>query len=581
MNKNNERSLPTNRSKQEKILLVFLPYWTPYLPPQGITTLKAFLVKHGYNVKTADPNMDVTFRLLYDKYFDTLKENIPYEKRGNYFNIGHDVLYNHMMAHLHSHFLASDESDYTYIQLVRVIIYKTYYVELTDEQISQLNRILDEFYTTLEEYLVDLLEKERPTIFGSTAYYGTLPASLCAFRLVKERYPHIKTAVGGGSFADHLMIGSPNFDRFKEKTKNYIDKVFIGQGQYLFLKWLQGQLDDSRRVYTLKDIGEQTTDISSDADIPDLSDLKPSEYIYMAATGSRSCPFECGFCNVKNFWGKHRIKNPRQTVNEMILQYKKYGIQLFFMYDALLNPYITEFAKEFMKSGVSIYWVGYLKACKQSCDNKNTMLWRRGGFYRARLGVESGSQRVLDLINKGITIDQIKGTISSLAYAGIKTTTYWLIGYPGETDEDFQMTLDIIEELRNDIWEAECNPFNYFYSGQQKQNEWAHKRIPLYPKNASEQLITQTWTLDIEPKREEVYRRMNRFVQHCDRLGIPNPYSIHEIYKADARWKKLHKNAVPSIVELRDTKIYIEENKDVKELIFAQPSAQEDGDFIL
>jgi hypothetical protein len=47
----------------EKILLVFLPFWTPYLPPQGITTLKAFLKKHGYNVKTADPNMDVTFRM--------------------------------------------------------------------------------------------------------------------------------------------------------------------------------------------------------------------------------------------------------------------------------------------------------------------------------------------------------------------------------------------------------------------------------------------------------------------------------------------------------------------------------------
>ncbi len=573
------KDLQKNCLDQVKVLLVFLPYWTPYLPPQGITTLKAFLVRHGYNVKTVDLNMDVTFRLLYEKYFDIMKESIPYKKRGNFFNIGHDVLYNHMMAHLHQD--EKKEYSYTYIQLVKEIIYKTYYTYIDDQQVSQLNKVLDEFFIRLREYLLDLLEEERPTIFGSTAYYGTLPASLFAFRLVKEKYPHIKTVVGGGSFADHLMIDSPNIERFKEKTKDCIDKIFIGQGQFLFLKWLQGELDDSKRVYTLKDVGGQTTDISSDCDIPDLSDLKPQEYIYMAATGSRSCPFECGFCNVKNFWGKHRVKNPKQTVDEMILQYKKYGNQLFFMYDALLNPYITEFAEEFIKSDVSLYYVGYLKACKKACDVKNTMLWRRGGFYRARLGVESGSQRVLDMIDKKITVEQIKGTISSLAYAGIKTTTYWLIGYPGETEEDFRMTMDIVEELRNDIWESECNPFNYFYSGQQQQDEWTNKRMLLFPESATDKLITQTWALDIEPKREEVYRRMNRFAQHCDKLGLPNPYSIHDIYKADERWKKLHKNAVPSIAELRDKNVYIEENKNVKEYIFARSSKQDEGDFIL
>jgi radical SAM superfamily enzyme YgiQ (UPF0313 family) len=558
-----------------KILLAFLPYWTPYLPPQGITTLKAYLTKHGYDVKTVDPNMAVEFRLLYEKYFDNMKEFIPYSKRGNFYNIGHDVLYNHMMAHLHR----DDEQEH--IELVRVIIHKTYYCELTDAQVARLNGVLVEFFDALEEYLVAALEREKPGVFGSTAYYGTLPASLFAFKMIKERYPHIKTAVGGGSFADHLMKGSPNYQRFLEQTAGYIDKIFIGQGQILFLKWLRGELDDSQRVYTLQDIGGQTTDIDSDCDVPDLSDLKPSEYIFMGAAGSRSCPYECGFCNVKNFWGKHRLKDVRQTVNEMIMQYKKYGLQLFFMYDALLNQYITDFAREFIKSDESLYFVGYLKACEEGCDINNTMLWRRGGFYRARLGVESGSQRVLDLIDKRITVEQIRGTITSLAYAGIKTTTYWLIGYPGETEEDFQQTLDIVEELRNDIWESECNPFNYFYSGQQREGDWASRRRLLYPEAAADKLITQTWTLDIEPTREEVYRRMNRFVQHCDKLGIPNPYSIQDIYKADARWKKLHKNAVPSIAELRDTSIYVQECKQIREVSLAKSAAVDAGDFDL
>jgi radical SAM superfamily enzyme YgiQ (UPF0313 family) len=79
------------------------------------------------------------------------------------------------------------------------------------------------------------------------------------------------------------------------------------------------------------------------------------------------------------------------------------------------------------------------------------MLWRRGGFYRARLGIESGSPKILQKMGKNTTIDQIKKALSNLAYARIKTTTYWIVGYPGETEEDFLKTLTLIKELQNEI----------------------------------------------------------------------------------------------------------------------------------
>jgi len=104
-----------NQLSRERILLVFLPFWTPYIPPQGITTLKNYLQKFGYYVRTADPNMDMQFRDCYNEYFRLMKEYIPYEKRGNFFNIGHDVLLNHMMAHVHH----TDEKEY--VKLVKII----------------------------------------------------------------------------------------------------------------------------------------------------------------------------------------------------------------------------------------------------------------------------------------------------------------------------------------------------------------------------------------------------------------------------------------------------------------------------
>ncbi|MCP4146761.1 MAG: hypothetical protein GY757_03330, partial [bacterium] len=166
-------------------------------------------------------------------------------------------------------------------------------------------------------------------------------------------------------------------------------------------------------------------------------------------------------------------------------------------------------------------------------------------------------------------------------YAGIKTTTYWIVGYPGETEEDFRQTLALIEEMKDNIYEADCNPFSYFLTGQVNSQQWRNgeKPIPLYPEEAKNMLISQTWMLDCNPTREETYSRLNRFVQHCKKLEIPNPYSVYEIYNADLRWKNLHRNAVPSIVEFEDRKGNIDENKNIKELLQVRDAAQDEGDF--
>jgi radical SAM superfamily enzyme YgiQ (UPF0313 family) len=185
-------------------------------------------------------------------------------------------------------------------------------------------------------------------------------------------------------------------------------------------------------------------------------------------------------------------------------------------------------------------------------------------------------------MKKNITVHQVKSAVSSLAFAGIQTTTYWIIGYPGETEADFQQTLDLIEELKDDIYEAECRPFYYYLTGQSNSDQWAaeNKSIPLYPGKAEDMLVFQTWLLDSEPSREETYQRVNRFVEHCKKHGVPNPYSLKDIYEADERWKKLHKNAVPSLADLKKKNIPIDECKKVEKLVVMQNAVvNDDGDF--
>jgi radical SAM superfamily enzyme YgiQ (UPF0313 family) len=559
-------------NRKEKILLVLLPFWSPLIPPLGISCLKSFLQKHGCRVTAVDVNGEEQLRELYDKYFDTLRNYVPEDNVGNFYSIGQDILRNHMMAY----FNYTDENEYN--QLIKLLVCNTYYFDIDDRQAGELDRIVKEFYTRLESYFIRLLEKEQPDILGLSVFNGTLPASMFAARLTREKCPQVRIFMGGGVFADQLAENTPNFEFFLEKTDHYLDKIVIGEGELLFLKLLRDELPDSQKVFTLKDIDWEIMDISS-AEIPDFSDFNLRTYPNLASYTSRSCPFQCSFCSETVQWGKYRKKSARQIVAELKELYRRHHYQLFYMSDSLLNPVITDLAREFTGEELSIYWDGCIRVDKQACDTEKTLLWRRGGFYRARLGLESGSQHVLDLMNKKITREEIKKALTSLAYAGIKTSTLWVIGHPSETEEDFQQTLDLIEELKDYIYDVEGTPFWYHLQGQSNSSQWLNRYKPvlLYPEKAKHMLITQTWIIPCEPSREETYQRQNRFIKHLNRLGIPNPYSMEEIFKADERWKKLHKNAVPSLVAFEDN--YIDENKTVKKLSFGRSTMAEEADF--
>ncbi|HLP47957.1 MAG TPA: hypothetical protein VK469_18585, partial [Candidatus Kapabacteria bacterium] len=245
----NRMDIEKNGFDPDKILLLMLPFWTPLVPPQGICHLKNFLQHHGFKVKTKDANIVDEFKELYNKYFDVLRKYVPENKRGNFFNIGHDVMRNHLIAHIHHH----DEEEYK--ELVRILVYNTYYTNFNDPQISELNDVLTEFYKRQDRYILDLLAQEKPGVLGISVPRDCIGPSMRAFEIAKEKYPYITTVMGGSVFSDHLLIGTPNFETFLKKTP-YLDKIIIGEGQHLFLKLMKDQLPESQRVFTSKDDGQ-------------------------------------------------------------------------------------------------------------------------------------------------------------------------------------------------------------------------------------------------------------------------------------------------------------------------------------
>jgi len=546
----------------------------------GLACLKSFLSQHGFAVKVVDANVEGEFRQVYDDYFALLGQVVPGEQQGNFYNIGIDVLQNHMTAFFSYHEEAGmKKSAAEYRELIRLLVERNFMCPATDAVVEQMDRIIAGFYRLLEDYLMALLANEKPGVLGVSFYKGSFAPSLYAFKRTRETHPAIRTVMGGGIFSDQLAVGSPNFDYFLSRTP-FIDHIIVGEGELLFLKLLKGELPREQKVFTLKDVSGEILDLSS-APLPDFSDFAISHYTQLASYTSRSCPFQCGFCAETVNWGKYRKKEAGRVVEELGLLYERYGSQLYLMSDSLLNPIVDDLSRELAAAAAPIYWDGYLRADKHACDPDNTFRWRRGGFYRARMGIESGSPRVLQLMDKRITPEQIKSAVANLALSGIKTSTYWVIGYPGETEEDFRATLDIIAEMKEDLYEAECNPFRFYLTGQVRSSQWVEesKSRLLYPESARELLILQTWVMENGVPREEIYSRLNRFVEHCSRLGIPNPYSWPEIHEADKRWQKLHANAVPPLVSFRDGGGRIDECRRVEQLQPAGRAAEETGDF--
>lgn len=566
-------------TKKEKILLVLLPFWTPLTPPLSITCLKGFLKTHDYKSTAVDASAEDELRQFSNQYFSILDRCIPANKKGNFYSIVNNVLRNHLMAHINY------ENEEQYLELVKILIYKTFYTNLEKNHLVELVKIITGFYSRLETYFLDLLARERPTVLGISVYSDTLPASVFCSRLARARYPGIMTVMGGGVFADLLAPGSPNLDFFLEKTRDIIDIIVIGEGEHLFLKILEmkakGEIhrETSKRVFTLADVDFQLLDLGTVEPL-DFSDFNLASYPYLVSYTSRSCPFQCAFCSETVQWGKYRKKSTSQVVKELKELSRVNGAQLFLLGDSLLNPVINDLANELHRTGESIYWEGWLRVSPGTCDTGNTLRWRQAGFYHARLGIESGSPRVLELMGKKIQIQQVKQTLFSLAMAGIKTTTLWIIGYPGETEEDFLQTLALIEELKDYIYEAEGTPFWYYLTGQSNSNEWRKKTSQLlYPEEAGNMLVVQTWILTGEPAREETFTRLNRFIEHLNKLRIPNTYSLHDIYQADERWQKLHRNAVPPLVAFTGSNTFIDENKKVQELSIIRETELEDRGF--
>lgn len=170
---------------------------------------------------------------------------------------------------------------------------------------------------------------------------------------------------------------------------------------------------------------------------------------------NRGCPGECVFCLAGRLSGKKlRLRSPQNIADEIEECVDKFNIRnFFFRADTFTwnKEWVIAVCKEIIKRDLRIKWV-----CNSRVDtlDEERLRWMKGaGCWLISLGIESGSQRILDLMKKRIKKEQARRAIELCKKYKIKTYAFYLFGLPWETEEDVRETIRFALELDSDYAE--------------------------------------------------------------------------------------------------------------------------------
>jgi len=323
-------------------------------------------------------------------------------------------------------------------------------VEVIDAQVEELS------YPQLKEKI----RQSAPDVVGITAMTFTLLDVLHTVKIVKEV-----------SAESSVVIGGPHAHLYPEETLNLpgIDYVILGEGELAFAQLMNalGRPEALRKIKGLvfRENGNIVNNGPSEI-IQDLDALPfPARHLvpykrYSSVLAkrtpittmftSRGCPYRCAFCDRPHLGKRFRARSPKNVVDEMEACVAL-GIYEFLLYDDTFTvdkQRVLAICEEIQRRNLSIGWD--IRARVDTVTPDMLKALRSAGCERIHYGVEAGTDKILKVLNKRITIEQVKETFRWTRRAGISTLAYFMIGSPTETRDDISETFRLAKALDPD-----------------------------------------------------------------------------------------------------------------------------------
>ncbi len=293
-------------------------------------------------------------------------------------------------------------------------------------------------------------EIKEADIYGIQLYTPTAPLGIKIAHYIKEMFPD-KPVIGGGAHPS-AVPESEELDVF--------DRIVIGEGERSFVKVVDAYRDKTDIERFIK------SDFIEDLDsLPfparDLIDMnmfhrKVDEHRCFGIIGSRGCCYKCAFCDRALFGERVRFRSIQNIVDEINHVIDRYGVRHFEFFDDMFTVSKRRL-EEFYEKTKNLNIVYRCNGRTDVLDPQVYKLLKSSGCRMICYGIESGSQKILNAMRKGTTVEKNLKAIKMAQEAGIVVAGYFLLGFPGETKETIQQTVSFIKA--SDIDQAQFYTF--------------------------------------------------------------------------------------------------------------------------
>jgi radical SAM superfamily enzyme YgiQ (UPF0313 family) len=367
------------------------------------------------------------------------------------------------------------------------------------------------------DQLLGILRQGPPAVLGVYANLMTRSNVLEILRAAKES--GWQTVVGGPEpsayLAEYLNAGA--------------DVVVIGEGEVTLEELVPlmraGSLGSLRSVDGIAFLGsegnivqtkprEQLRDIDAQP-WPDREAIDMAQYVAtwrkhhgmgsVSLITARGCPYHCRWCSHEVFGKTHRRRKPASVADELEWLIERYQPDMAWMADDVftIHPgWLSQYAGELKRRRLKIPF-----ECISRADRLNPKVIEtlaEIGCFRVWIGSESGSQRVLDAMERGVTVEEVQSAVALCRSHGIQTGMFLMWGYEGEEVDDIEATVQHVKRTNPDIFFTTV--------------AYPIKGTPYFAEVAGRVEAVKPWNVSSDREVRVRDRHSRRFYSFADRL---------------------------------------------------------------